>query len=113
MHGCSLTRLGVYRWQSAASRGVANSQEGTNHVFWYSPPTPRSSPQGTPAALPYPILRRLSSTNQRRAAEVAARKGLILLANAEVLKILPHIGPFVGHKSLEHPTRKQRPYKLK
>src|SRR5574341_1520079 len=29
------------------------------------PPFPRPSPQGTPAALPSPIPRRLSSTNQR------------------------------------------------
>jgi hypothetical protein len=32
------------------------------------PPVPRPSPQGTPAALPYPILRRLASTSQSRAA---------------------------------------------
>ena len=32
------------------------------------PPVPRPSPQGTPEALPYPILRRLSSTSQSRAA---------------------------------------------
>ena len=32
------------------------------------PPFPRSSPQGTPEALPYPILRRMSSPSQSRAA---------------------------------------------
>ena len=32
------------------------------------PPFPRPSPQGTPEALPSPILRRLSSTSQSRAA---------------------------------------------
>jgi len=35
-------------------------------------PFPRPSPQGTPAALPYPLLRRLSSTSQRRAAPRSA-----------------------------------------
>ena len=35
-------------------------------------PFPRASPQGTPEALPYPILRRLSSTSHRRAMPSAA-----------------------------------------
>jgi hypothetical protein len=36
-------------------------------------PVPRPSPQGTPEALPYPILRRLSSTSTGGAAPRAAR----------------------------------------
>jgi hypothetical protein len=39
------------------------------------PPCPRPSPQGTPEALPYPSLRRLSSTSQRHAAPRSAARG--------------------------------------
>ena len=38
-------------------------------------PVPRPSPQGTPEALPYPSLRRLSSTSQRHAAPRSAARG--------------------------------------
>jgi len=48
-----------------AAHHQANGMLRRNELTASPPPVPRSAPQGTPVALPYPILRRLSSPSQR------------------------------------------------
>jgi hypothetical protein len=61
---------------AACRRGVpAGLQRGASRP---TSPVPRLSPQGTPEALPYPILRRLSSTSESGAAPRSAWLGAAL-----------------------------------
>jgi hypothetical protein len=58
-------------------------------------PFPRPSPQGTPEARPSPILRRLSSTSQRRA---APRSAVLWAAPAGCRGALGALGGLAAHK---------------
>ena len=66
-----LVMLGLYEFgRGLASGGIALETAQTKNVWIWSPPLehefPRSAPQGTPAVLSYPLLRRMPSPSQSR-----------------------------------------------
>src|SRR5712691_3462980 len=70
------------RRRRARSGGVSHTSEREIPPSLSKPPFPRPSPQGIPAALPYLILRRLSSTSDSRAAARQSWRGRLLSEEA-------------------------------
>ena len=79
----ALHPLGTFPWilpHLRAGKRLAETLGDPQQLAIFSPsfpnpPVPRLPPQGTPEALPYPILSRMASTSQRRAAEARWGRG--------------------------------------